>query len=35
MKLAGLSMGGNATGGAGAFRTDVNLDPKDRAQAED
>jgi tape measure domain-containing protein len=31
-ELAGLSMGGMLPGGAGAFRTDVNLDPNDRAQ---
>ncbi len=31
-ELAGLSMGGMLPGGAGAFRTDVNLDPSDRAQ---
>jgi hypothetical protein len=31
-ELAGLSMGGMLPGGAGAFRTDVNLDPGDRAQ---
>jgi tape measure domain-containing protein len=31
-ELAGLSMGGMLPGGAGAFRTDINLDPSDRAQ---
>jgi TP901 family phage tail tape measure protein len=31
-ELAGLSMGEMLPGGAGAFRTDVNLDPNDRAQ---
>jgi len=31
-ELAGLSIGGMLPGGAGAFRTDVNLDPNDRAQ---
>jgi TP901 family phage tail tape measure protein len=31
-ELAGLSMGGMLPGGAGAFRTDVSLDPNDRAQ---
>jgi tape measure domain-containing protein len=31
-ELAGLSMGGMLPGGAGAFRTDINLDPNDRAQ---
>ena len=31
-ELAGLQMGGMLPGGAGAFRTDVNLDPGDRAQ---
>jgi TP901 family phage tail tape measure protein len=31
-ELAGLSMGEMLPGGAGAFRTDINLDPSDRAQ---
>jgi tape measure domain-containing protein len=31
-ELAGLSMGGMLPGGTGAFRTDINLDPSDRAQ---
>jgi tape measure domain-containing protein len=31
-ELAGLSMGEMLPGGAGAFRTDINLDPNDRAQ---
>lgn len=31
-ELAGLQMGGVLPGGAGAFRTDINLDPSDRAQ---
>ncbi len=31
-ELAGLQMGGMLPGGAGAFRTDINLDPNDRTQ---